>query len=119
MLHPLKHRIVALHQVRNHQQSFFGGLVEHCLPLFGVHGQGFFTNYVLARIQSTHSLLVVQKWGRGNIDQVDVGMVQQLLERIQMGSPKAFGSGNGLLAFRTGNGHKLTVSRLHKLLHGK
>src|SRR5256885_15176895 len=68
----LKERIIALHQIRDEQQTLLSSHPDQLIRFSRVHRQWLFANDMLAGAQGFHCLRIVKERRRWNKDQVEI-----------------------------------------------
>jgi hypothetical protein len=113
---PFEERVVALHQIGDQQQVVLPGERNHLIRLFQVQRERLFTNHVFAGLQTGHGLRVMQERRRGDVNQIDVRLRHERLDRLNIGNAKPLGHREGRFAMRPRHGHQFYPGYLREVL---
>ena len=83
--------VITLHQIGNDEEIFLFCKPDHFIRLADIHGERFFADHMLARLQRFHGLDMMKKRRRGNIDQVNVFTRQQRVDIHRVGKTEPVG----------------------------
>src|SRR4029079_147942 len=93
-------RVVALHQVGDEETPRVSGKRHDLVGLLHRDGQRLLDDDVLALAESATRLLVVQKWRRGDVDEMHVGYREERFRTFDVHKTKPVGAGERRVAMR-------------------
>ncbi|GBC91419.1 hypothetical protein HRbin14_02187 [bacterium HR14] len=115
----IEHGIVALHQVRDQQAVLGAGERNQFFGVFEARGERLLHNHMLARLQRHLRLRVVQKRGRGDVDDIDFRHLHQRFYLNRVGDTEASCARNRLRAVRACHRNQAHALHLREMLQGE
>ena len=112
-------RVVALHQVGDEEEPRVSREGHELVGLLHRHRQRLLDDDVLAGAKSVSRLLVVEKWRRGDVDELHVGHREQHLRAFHVRKTEPRGAGERRFAMRAGDAPQRGPRHLRELLRGE